>query len=175
MKKSARQSATAALRVSDRIAPDEGRLIEDFLERAWSESGLAENSLASYRCDLEGLARWCAANSSGLLHCSREHLHRYLAERGEGGYSSRSNARLLSSLRHFYRMQQRLGAIEADPTLLLDTPKLARPLPKGSMAALPWISASLPVCRWSPWMASCRGVKYWRATPISPCPLHRLR
>ena len=130
MKKSARQSATAALRVSDRIAPDEGRLIEDFLERAWSESGLAENSLASYRCDLEGLARWCAANSSGLLHCSREHLHRYLAERGEGGYSSRSNARLLSSLRHFYRMQQRLGAIEADPTLLLDTPKLARPLPK---------------------------------------------
>ncbi|MBS0583185.1 MAG: site-specific tyrosine recombinase XerD [Proteobacteria bacterium] len=130
MKKSARQSATAALRVSDAIQPDERLLIEGFLERAWSESGLAENSLASYRRDLQGLARWCAGNGASLLRCSREQLHRYLAGRGEGGYSSRSNARLLSTLRHFYRMQQRLGAIEADPTLLLDTPKLAKPLPK---------------------------------------------
>jgi len=65
-----------------------------------------------------------------LLRCTCEQLHRYLAERGEGGYSSRSNARLLSTLRHFYRMLQRLGAIEVDPTLLLDTPKLAKPLPK---------------------------------------------
>ena len=130
MKKSAKQSATAALRVSDAIQPGERQLIEGFLERAWSESGLAENSLASYRRDLEGLARWCASRSTNLLHCSREQLYGYLAERGEGGYSSRSNARLLSSLRHFYRMQQRLGAVETDPTLLLDTPKLAKPLPK---------------------------------------------
>jgi len=130
MKKSARQSATAALRVSDRISPDERTRIESFLERAWSESGLAENSLASYRRDLEGLARWCAGKGTTLLRCTREQLHRYLAERGEGGYSSRSNARLLSSLRHFYRMEQRLGTIEVDPTLLLDTPKLAKPLPK---------------------------------------------
>ncbi len=130
MKKSAKQSANAALRVSDRLGDDERMLIESFLERAWSESGLAENSLASYRRDLEGLARWCASAGASLLACTREQLHRYLAERSEGGYSSRSNARLLSSLRHFYRMQQRLGAITVDPTLLLDTPKLPRPLPK---------------------------------------------
>ena len=130
MRKSARQSATAALRVSDQIDAGERTLIEDFLERAWSESGLAENSLASYRRDLEGLARWLGHAGGGLLSCTREQLHRYLAERGEGGYSSRSNARLLSTLRHFYRMLQRLGAIEVDPTLLLDTPKLAKPLPK---------------------------------------------
>ena len=130
MKKSAEQSAHAAPHADDRITAQERLLIEDFLERAWSESGLAENSIASYRRDLEGLARWGAGHGVTLLRCSREQLHRYLAERGEGGYSSRSNARLLSTLRHFYRMQQRLGAIEVDPTLLLDTPKLAKPLPK---------------------------------------------
>ena len=118
------------MHVSDQIEGGERRLIEDFLERAWSESGLAENSLASYRRDLEGLARWLVHAGGSLLGCTREQLHRYLAERGEGGYSSRSNARLLSTLRHFYRMQQRLGTIEIDPTLLLDTPKLAKPLPK---------------------------------------------
>ncbi|MBS0590371.1 MAG: site-specific tyrosine recombinase XerD [Proteobacteria bacterium] len=130
MKKATRQSAVIALRAGDRLAADERALIEGFLERAWSESGLAENSLASYRRDLEGLARWCAGKDTRLLCVSRAQLHDYLAERGAGGYSSRSNARLLSSLRHFYRMQQRLGAIEVDPTLLLATPKLAKPLPK---------------------------------------------
>ncbi|MEP6940073.1 MAG: site-specific tyrosine recombinase XerD [Rudaea sp.] len=105
-------------------------MIEDFLERAWSESGLAANSIAGYRRDLEGLARWSARAGSGVERCTRAQLHDYLAERVGGGYSSRSNARLLSTLRHFFRMRQRLGAIDADPTLLLDTPKLPRPLPK---------------------------------------------
>jgi integrase/recombinase XerD len=36
----------------------------------------------------------------------------------------------LSTLRHFYRTRLRSGAIAADPTLLLDAPKLPRSLPK---------------------------------------------
>ena len=114
----------------DALGADDRAAIDDFLERAWSESGLAENSLAGYRRDLEGLARWCARAGTRLAGATRAQLHDYLGERLGGGYSARSNARLLSTLRHFFRMQQRLGAIEADPTLLLDTPKLPRPLPK---------------------------------------------
>lgn len=116
--------------VRDVLNAGERALIEEFLERAWSESGLARNSIESYRRDLEGLARWCARAGTPLIDCSHAQLHDYLSERLKGGYSSRSNARLLSALRHFYRMQQRLGAVKLDPTLLLDTPKLARPLPK---------------------------------------------
>ncbi|MDR3389277.1 MAG: site-specific tyrosine recombinase XerD [Rudaea sp.] len=110
--------------------------IDAFLERAWSEQGLADNTLASYRRDLEGLSRWLAAHASSLDTCSREALHRYLAGRSAHGgvsgkgYSARSNARLLSTLRHFYRLRLRQGAIAEDPTLLLDAPKLPRPLPK---------------------------------------------
>jgi integrase/recombinase XerD len=105
-------------------------VIASFLELAWSEQGLADNTLAAYRRDLEALAGWCAAHGSTLRGCAREHLFRYLAERTGGGYSARSNARLLSALRHFYGIQQRLGAIAQDPTLLLESPKLPRPLPK---------------------------------------------
>ena len=110
--------------------------IDAFLERAWSEQGLAENTLASYRRDLEGLARWLGARGETLAACTRESLYRYLAERSVrggvrgSGYSARSNARLLSTLRNFYRQQLRLGALAEDPTLLLDSPKLPRPLPK---------------------------------------------
>ena len=110
--------------------------IDAFLERAWSELGLADNTLASYRRDLEGLARWLGAHGAALDTCTREALHRYLAARSTrggargSGYSARSNARLTSALRHFYRVRLRQGAIAEDPTLLLEAPKLPRPLPK---------------------------------------------
>jgi integrase/recombinase XerD len=124
------QTAINEIKIADRAA------IDAFLERAWSEQGLADNTLASYRLDLAGLARWLAARGSRLDACTRESLYRYLAERSANGgnsgkgYSARSNARLLSTLRHFYRLRLRQGAIAEDPTLLLDAPKLPRPLPK---------------------------------------------
>ncbi len=83
------------------IAAEDRELIEFFLERAWSELGLADNTLASYRLDLEGFARWLGAHASSLARAGREELFRYLGERGAKGgasgkgYKARSNARLL--------------------------------------------------------------------------------
>jgi integrase/recombinase XerD len=118
------------------IAAEDRDLIETFLERSWSELGLADNTLASYRLDLEAFARWLAAHASSLARSGREELFRYLGERGAKGgtsgkgYKARSNARLLSTLRHFYRAMVRDGRLVADPTVLLDAPKLPRSLPK---------------------------------------------
>ena len=131
---SPRAAATKA--AAGPVAPDDRDLIEFFLERAWSELGLADNTLASYRLDLEAFARWLGAHASSLARCGREELFRYLGERSAKGgtsgkgFKARSNARLLSSLRHFYRAMVRDGRIAADPTLLLDAPKLPRSLPK---------------------------------------------
>jgi len=111
-------------------------LIEFFLERAWSELGLAANTLASYRRDLKGYSRWLAARGQELASADREQLQRYLGERSRSGgvagsgYKARSNARLLSALRHFHRLLVREGRLGADPTLLVDPPKLPRSLPK---------------------------------------------
>ena len=105
-------------------------LIAGFIERAWAEQGLSRSSQASYRRDLEGLARWLDGRGGGLAQCGRAELFDYLAARVELGYSARSNARLLSSLRAFYARLLRDGRIAADPTALLASPKLGRPLPK---------------------------------------------
>ena len=118
------------------LAAADRAAIDAFLEKIWSEQGLADNTLASYRQDLEGFARWLAPQSRTLDGCSREALYKYLAQRSAkggrkgNGYTARSNARLLSTLRHFYRTRLRSGAIAEDPTLLLDAPKLPRALPK---------------------------------------------
>jgi len=118
------------------LKPRDAELIALFLERAWSELGLADNTLANYRFDLEGFARWLGARATSLADCGRTDLQLYLGERSSSGgttgrgYKARSNARLLSCLRHFYRMLVREGRLAADPTLLLDAPKLPRSLPK---------------------------------------------
>lgn len=118
------------------VPPADAELIAFFLERIWSELGLADNTLAGYRRDLQGFARWLAGGGDSLAGCGRESLQRYLGERsGQGGstgkgYKARSNARLVSTLRHFYRLLVREGRLGADPTLLLDAPKLPRGLPK---------------------------------------------
>jgi integrase/recombinase XerD len=108
----------------------DGAEIAAFLERAWAEQGLARPTQASYRRDLEGLARWLDGRGGGLLGCGRAELFDYLAARAALGYSARSNARLLSSLRAFYGQLLRLGRLGQDPTALLASPKLGRPLPK---------------------------------------------
>jgi integrase/recombinase XerD len=112
------------------LSDADAALIAGFIERAWAEQGLARPTQASYRRDLEGLARWLHGRGSELSRCDRADLFDYLGDRVALGYSARSNARLLSSLRAFYgqllRLQQRMD----DPTALLQSPKLGRPLPK---------------------------------------------
>lgn len=106
------------------------KAIDRFVEQAWSEFGLAENTLSSYRSDLTGFARWLGGHGSELAGASRELLYRYLAVRAAAKYTARSNARLLSTLRRYYKLMRRIGAVEQDPTLLLDAPTLPRSLPK---------------------------------------------
>ena len=105
-------------------------LIEAFLDAAWAESGLARQSLASYRRDLEGFARWRNGTGGGLAGADRAALFDYLAYRTGAGYSPRSNARLLSALRAFFAHALRRGQRSDDPCAQLDPPRLPRLLPK---------------------------------------------
>ncbi|RYZ73178.1 MAG: site-specific tyrosine recombinase XerD [Lysobacteraceae bacterium] len=101
-----------------------------FLDAIWAENGLAPQSLAGYRRDLEGFARWRNGKSDGLAGADRAGLFDYFAARTAQAYSPRSNARLLSSLRAFYAWLLRRGERSDDPTALLDPPRLPRSLPK---------------------------------------------
>ncbi len=104
--------------------------IADFIEAIWAEAGLAKQTQASYRRDLEGFARWRDGTGGGLAGADRAALFDYFAWRTRQGYSPRSNARLLSTLRAFFALRVRRGQRADDPTALLDPPKLPRSLPK---------------------------------------------
>ncbi len=105
-------------------------LIERFLDALWLERGLSDNTLTAYRSDLQKLAEWLEGQQSDLHSVSRHDLLRYLQWRAEHGASPRSAARLLSSIRRFYRYLLRERLINEDPSARIDAPKLGRALPK---------------------------------------------
>jgi len=104
--------------------------IERFLDSLWMERGLSDNTLAAYRNDLTRYAEWLEhSQNTSLLSAGDTCLRDYLALRNDQARSPRSSARLLSSLRRFYRWGRREKLIEEDPTRLLSAPKLGRSLP----------------------------------------------
>jgi len=112
------------------VRTDDAALIARFIDAIWAESGLARPTLDSYRRDLEGLARWRSGRNGDLATLGPDTLLDYLAERTRGGWSARSNARLLSSLRAFYAWLRRSGVRTDDPTARMTPPQRARLLPK---------------------------------------------
>jgi integrase/recombinase XerD len=105
-------------------------LIERFHDMLWLEQGLSGNTLDAYRSDLEGLAKWLRPRGTKLLSASRADLFGYLEHCVKRGARPRTTARLLSSLRRFYRYLVREKLTKDDPTALIEAPKLGRPLPK---------------------------------------------
>jgi integrase/recombinase XerD len=118
--------------------PDEPT-IERFLDTLWIERGVARNTLAAYRSDLALFARALARDGRTLPAAGSGDIQEYLAARHRAGgsgkpFSARSQARLLSALRRYYRFLVRERLRPDDPTALIGAPRLGRPLPKSLSA-----------------------------------------
>ena len=103
-------------------------LIDNFIDVLWLEKGLSKNTLSAYRHDISSFSDWYKGVS--LLEVQRVDLLDYLSQRLKDGYSSRSTARSLSSLRAFYSHITVKHNLKENPTSRVDSPKLGRSLPK---------------------------------------------
>lgn len=107
------------------------QLIDRFLEEAWLLKGLAENTLSSYRYDLQNLAAWAAnQKQSNLKQLQYADLLDYLDYKYGENHQARSTARLLSCLRSFFLYLVEQKIITENPILNIASPKIGRGLPK---------------------------------------------
>lgn len=102
-------------------------LIELFLDALWAEAGLADNTLSAYGSDLNIFN--VALKKVALVDVVEADVICFLKSRYEAGVSDRSSARILSSLRRFYGYLHREEIIDIDPTVLIESPHIARTLP----------------------------------------------
>jgi integrase/recombinase XerD len=103
--------------------------IEQFTDALWMEHGLSRNTLTAYRNDLAGLAKWLAPRGRVLRTARRQDLLGYLSERVVASAKPRTTARLVSSMRRFYRYLVREERLKEDPSVRIETPRIGRPLP----------------------------------------------
>ena len=94
------------------------------------ERNYSGNTLEAYLHDVGLLLDYCAQNGLEVLHVTLEDLQHFSASLHDLQVGPRSQARVLSGLRSFYRFLVLDGFIENDPTELLESPAQAQHLPE---------------------------------------------
>jgi len=89
--------------------------VEDFLGWMATERGRSANTLAAYRRDLTGYARWLAGRGLTLRTVDRASLDRFVNERRASGAAASSVARQLAALRMLHRFLAEEGIRADDP------------------------------------------------------------
>ncbi len=101
-----------------------------FLEYLAVEKGLAPNTVQSYERDIRKLAVRLKADRTPLARVTEDVLAGFLRAQSRSGLSARSQARLVSALRSFFRFLVLSGLVKRDPAARLTTPSTWLSLPK---------------------------------------------
>ena len=103
--------------------------INHFIDSIWAHKGLAALTLSAYQQDLKQFSSWLIAANKSLTWAEKNDIQSFLAFRFEQGLSSRSNARMLSTLKQYYSHLVRSGDRADNPSALISTPKIQHLLP----------------------------------------------
>jgi integrase/recombinase XerD len=106
------------------------RWIEDFLDAIASERGAAKNTIEAYRRDLAAYLEFLGGRGATPIGASPDDIRAFQADGGAAGLASASLARRLSAVKQFHKHLYLEGSRGDDPTLALEGPRRARPLPK---------------------------------------------
>ncbi|WP_445620809.1 site-specific tyrosine recombinase XerD [Kushneria sp. Sum13] len=105
------------------------QLIDAFLDALWLERGASMHTLDAYRRDLMHWQRYLSRHDMSLLAPDSQTYQNLIDERRRDGYQARSDARLTSSLRRFYRWALVTGQIHSDPLADIVAPRASAGLP----------------------------------------------
>lgn len=105
--------------------------IRAFLNCLRVEKGLSENTLHAYRRDMTKFAGFAAERGiTAAPKVTRSDIVDFLSVLYDRGLDSRSVARHLVTIRHFFRFALTEGYITDDPAVTIESPKFRQSLPE---------------------------------------------
>jgi integrase/recombinase XerD len=94
------------------------------------EKRLSENTAEAYMDDLNKLIRFIDSEPDvNILILTYRHIQQFIAQLSDLGISARSQARIISGIKSFYRFLLTESYLDTDPTELLESPKIGQKLP----------------------------------------------
>ena len=112
------------------MAPKEKNIIDKYITYIRLEKGLSDNTEEAYIDDLNKLANFINSNPEiSFTTLSYKDLQLFVAQLNDIGIAARSQARIISGIKSFYRFLLTEDYIEIDPTELLESPKIGATLP----------------------------------------------
>lgn len=94
------------------------------------EKALSSNSVEAYLSDLDKLLRFISDEGLKIENVTYNDLQQFVAQLRDVGIHPRSQARIISGIKSFYRFLLLDDYITIDPTELLESPKIGMKLPE---------------------------------------------
>ena len=104
--------------------------IEDYINFIRVEKSLSGNSISAYKHDVELLMVYSDSIGVEPENISMNQIQEFLNHVDESGLNKRTQARILSGIRGFYKYLMIEEVIDIDPTGLIEGPKIGRKLPE---------------------------------------------
>ena len=105
-------------------------VLDDYHLYLTLEKSLSPNTVEAYERDLTKLCEYLSEAHIQPEEATTQHLRDYIIEISSLGIHPRSQARILSSVKAFYRFLIYRNVIDNDPTELLETPEIGLHLPE---------------------------------------------
>ena len=103
--------------------------IKGFKSYLQIERSLSDNSVQAYTSDVKKFANYAIPLNLSELKITRENISNFLSEINKESISSRSQARIISGIKAFYKYLIIEDYIKHDPTDLVESPKIGLKLP----------------------------------------------
>ena len=124
-------------------------LVKSYRRYLRLQKNFTDNTLDAYLRDVEKLLAWLRSADIQPEAARLEHLQQFAASLHDVGIGPRSQCRILSGVRSFYRFLLLDGYRDDDPTELLESPQLGEHLPEVlSTAEIDRMEAAIDLTKW---------------------------
>lgn len=105
-------------------------LVKKYRQYIKLEKGFSANTLDAYMHDLDKLLNFLQSENISIKDVTLDDLHRFAAGLRDIGIHPRSQARIISGIKSFFNFLIISDYLEADPSELLESPKIGFKLPE---------------------------------------------
>lgn len=113
-----------------RVISDIEKVLDGYAAYIGLERGLSQNTVIGYRFDIEKFINYLKDSGTALRDVTLPILQQFVADMHDVGISPRSQARIVSGLKSFFKYLVMAGYTEENPSIMLETPNIGLHLPE---------------------------------------------